>query len=111
MDVAMSIASSLEELQNYNQTITMRKLYSSGMNIGRDIIGTMSNTLILAYVGGSITFLILLLKLNRSYELIINSNIVVGEIIQGIAGAIGIVLAVPFTTIACVSLSKKKLDK
>ena len=112
MDVGMSIASALEELQAYNPKIPARQLFNSGMNVGKDIMGTMSNTLILAYVGGSVSYLLLLLKLGRPYELIISSNLIVGEIIQGIAGAIGIILAVPFTAFAAAYLSKsKKLKK
>jgi len=108
MDVAMSIASSLEEIKIHKQGLSGRELFHSGMNVGRDIMGTMSNTLILAYVGGSIAFLLLLLKLEKPYQMIINSNLIVGEIIQGLAGAIGIVLAVPLTAFAGSYLSRWK---
>ena len=57
MDVAMSIASALEEIAA-NPTTSGRSLWRAGMNVGRDIMGTMSNTLILAYTGGSLPLLL-----------------------------------------------------
>ncbi len=59
MDVAISIASSVYELARVNKSLSRRELYNSGMNIGRDIMGTMTNTLILAYTGGALPLLII----------------------------------------------------
>lgn len=100
MDVSMSIATSIEEILIHNPLITRSKLFYSGMKIGRDIMGTMSNTLILAYVGGSLSLILLLDKLEKPYLTIINSDLIAGGIIQATAGAIGIVLAVPITAFA-----------
>ena len=72
MDVGMSIASSLDEIKSKNPTITYKELFKSGMNIGRDVIGTMTNTLILAYVGGSITLILLFLACNINFIDIVN---------------------------------------
>lgn len=52
MDVGMSIASTLNELKEKNPMMTSGELFRSGMNVGRDMMGTMSNTLILAFTGG-----------------------------------------------------------
>lgn len=52
MDVAMSVSTSLHEIKEQRPDITAKEIFKSGINIGRDMIGTMSNTLILAYAGG-----------------------------------------------------------
>lgn len=97
MDVAMSISSSLFEIYEVNKNIKQIDLFKSSMNIGKDIIGTMTNTLILAFAGGSITTLILIFAANMPYNKFINLEVLAIEIIQGLAGSIGIVLSVPIT--------------
>ena len=67
MDVGMSIASSLDELRLKTKDMEWKELFKSGMNIGKDIIGTMANTLILAYVGSSLTLILLLLIHHGAY--------------------------------------------
>ncbi|GKH50854.1 hypothetical protein CE91St46_19650 [Eubacteriales bacterium] len=54
MDVAMSVASTLNELHLKNPAMSRSELFTSGMNVGKDMMGTMSNTLILAFAGGSL---------------------------------------------------------
>lgn len=95
MDVAMSIASSCNELRELNPELTMRALFRSGMNIGRDAMGTMANTLILAFVGSSLNALILFRAYDYPSLQILNSDMMAIEIVQGIAGSTGIVLTVP----------------
>lgn len=99
MDVAMSISSAIEEIYKQNPLISRKELFQSGMNVGKDMMSTMINTLILAFVGSSINVLIL----NYSYDLpflqIINSNNILIEIMQGLSGSLGIVLCVPFVSI------------
>lgn len=111
MDVAMSISSSIFEIKSINQGMTVRELFKSGMNIGRDIIGTMSNTLILAFAGGSMNTLILIYSADISRNMLINMDLVGIEIIQGVAGSIGIILTVPITvllsSILCCSTKRK----
>ncbi len=98
MDVAMSIASSLDELLLHRPDLTNRELIASGLNIGRDIMGTMANTLILAYVGSSLHVILLMLAYNQSVGTIINREQVAVEVLQSIAGSIGILFTVPATT-------------
>lgn len=111
MDVAMSISSSIFEIKSINQGMTVRELFKSGMNIGRDIIGTMSNTLILAFAGGSMNTLILIYSADISRNMLINMDLVGIEIIQGVAGSIGIILTVPITvllsSILCCATKRK----
>lgn len=104
MDVAISIASSVNELNTLNPELSVRKLFVSGMNIGRDTMGTMANTLILAFVGSSLNMLILTRAYDIPFMQLINSDYIGIEIIQGVAGSIGIILTVPFVAIVSARL-------
>lgn len=95
MDVGISIASSIAELKQTNESLTVFQLVKSGLNVGTDIIGAMSNTLILAYIGGS--FPLILLATNAPLVKLINLNSIASEITAAIVGSIGIVLCVPIT--------------
>ena len=97
MDVAMSIASAMHELSEQMFKPTFKKLIISGMNIGKDAIGTMTNTLILAYVGGSMATILLMTAYTRDIVLLLNYEMILVEVIQAIVGSIGILLAVPIT--------------
>lgn len=99
MDVGMSIASSLDEIKMKNPEITWRELLKSGMNIGRDVIGTMTNTLILAYVGGSLTLILLFMACNMNMYEILNKETIAEQIISAIAGSMGVVYTVPITSL------------
>lgn len=95
MDVAMSIASSCNELYELNPKLTAGHLFRSGMNIGRDAMGTMANTLILAFAGSALNMLILFRAYDYPILQVINSDLMAVEILQGVAGSIGIILTVP----------------
>lgn len=97
MDVAMSIASSMSEIEQVQPKISNKELFNSGMNVGRDIMGSMSNTLILAYVGSSIQVILLFYSFNVSPYAIINMDHMASEIIRAMAGSIGLVFAIPIT--------------
>ena len=97
MDVGMSIASSIYELKSVNNSLTPAELFKSGMNVGRDTMGTMANTLILAYVGGA--FSLILLAANAPVVKLINLGSVATEIVAALAGSIGIVVCVPVTAV------------
>lgn len=108
MDVAMSISSSLHEIVETSSTIGMKKLIQSGMTIGRDIMGTMSNTLILAYIGSSLSIVLLLITYNPSLLDLLNREIVVIEILQALAGSLGILFTIPLTAMASGILYTRK---
>ena len=95
MDVSMSIASAVWELRQQNPQITVRKLFTSGMNIGRDAMGTMANTLILAFAGSSLNMLILVQVYDIPFLQLINTDFICIELLQSIAGSMGILLTVP----------------
>ena len=99
MDVAMSISSSLEELLLHNPDLSFSQVVTSGLNIGRDIMGTMANTLVLAYVGSCLHEILLLMAHNSSLASVINREMVAVEVLQSIAGSIGILCTVPVATI------------
>lgn len=109
MDVAMSLSSAAAELKECDKDISASKLFSSLMNIGKDVTGTMANTLILAYTGGSLTlFLLIGLQPDMSYIKIWNMEFVAAEVLRAAAGSIGILAAVPATSAAAAFLLKKE---
>ena len=91
----MSVASSLNEIYEHNPQMNRFQLFKSGINVGRDMMGTMSNTLILAFTGGSLTSLIMLKAYGISFNQLFSSPGITTEIIQGMAGSLGVFLAVP----------------
>ncbi len=108
MDVGMSIASSLDEIKMKTKNISWQELFKSGMNIGKDVIGTMTNTLILAYVGGALTLILLFLACNMQFTEILNKETIAEEVISALAGSMGVVFTVPITAIIYALLNRKK---
>lgn len=107
MDVSMSIASSINEIKTANPEMTTKQLVKSGMNVGKDIMGTMSNTLILAYSGGSIHLMLLFMAHDFNIIDIINRDMIASEILRALAGSIGLIFTVPITAIIASSLYNK----
>lgn len=108
MDVAMSISSAIDEIYRQNLSLSRKELFKAGLRVGRDMMGTDSNTLILAFAGSSVRTLLLDYSYNLPYQQIINSNNIGIAIMQGLAGSFGIVLSVPFTVLICTILFHKK---
>ena len=90
-----------------NPHISRSELYKSGINVGRDMMGTMSNTLILAFTGGSINTLILSYSYCMQYNQIINMYSIGIEIMQGISGSIAVILTVPVVSVISSALLVK----
>ena len=107
MDVAMSISSAIDEIYKQNTSLTRKELFKAGMRVGRDMMGTDSNTLILAFAGSSVSTLLLDNAYDLPYQQIINSNNIGIAIMQGLAGSFGIVLSVPLTVLICTVLFHK----
>ena len=99
MDVGMSIASAMAEIQAQTPDITRRELFRAGMRVGRDMMGTDSNTLILAFAGGSVSMLVLDYAYDLPWLQIINSNNIAISIMQGLSGSFGVILSVPATVL------------
>ncbi len=106
MDVGVSIASSIAECYAVNKSLSVRQLIKSGINVGRDIIGTMSNTLVLAYIGSFMP--LILLAANAPFIKLFNLNSIVAEITAALVGSIGIVCCVPITAVAAGYLLGRK---
>ena len=108
MDVGMSIASTIQEIYETDKTLSMKQLFLSGINVGRDMMGTMTNTLIFAYVGGAMTTLVLNYAYDLSYLQLANSYVIGIEIMQGLSGSLGVVLTVPVTAFIAAFLIGRK---
>ena len=108
MDVTMSISSAIQELTRVNDSLTARDLFKSGMNIGRDMVGTMTNTLILAILGSGLTLIVYIYSLGLQPWQLLSSAYMSLEAISAVASSIGVMLAVPLTAAVCaVSFGKK----
>lgn len=101
MDVAMSISSSLHEIKEKAPGLAFGQLFASGITIGRDIMGTMSNTLILAYIGSSLSTVLLFASYQSSLMQLLNREAIVIEILQALTGSIGILCTIPIS--ACIA--------
>lgn len=101
MDVAMSMSSALHELKIKVGKMSPADLYKSGMVIGRDMMGTMANTLVLAYIGSAMATTILQILYNSSLSELLNKEKIIMEIMQALVGSLGILLTIPFTAFIC----------
>ncbi len=108
MDVAMSISSAIQELIRVNPDLTARDLMKSGMNIGRDMVGTMTNTLILAILGSGLTLIVYIYSLGLQPWQLLSSAYMSLEAISAVASSIGVMLAVPLTAAICAVTFGKK---
>lgn len=97
IDTTMSIASSIYEIRDVNPNMTRQALFSSGISIGQDMIGTMCQTLILAFVGSAIATLIVLISYGTQINQFLSSDYIALEIVQAISGSMAIIFAVPIT--------------
>ncbi len=97
MDVSMTVASAISEVAEAGKNLDGFHLWKSGLAVGRDAMGTMTNTLILAYVGSYLSVALLLLAHNQDYRWIMSMEMMVAEFVQAIAGSIGILVTVPMT--------------
>ncbi len=109
MDTAVSIASTINEIYETDKGLSIRQLFNSGMNVGRDIIGTMSNTLILVYLGSSLP--LVLLSSNIDLQKFFNLNQVATEISSALVGSIAILACVPLTAITASCMIKKRRSR
>ena len=111
MDVAMSIASASAELHSLNPELGAKELFRSGMNIGKDAMGTMSNTLILAFAGNSLNMMLMIYSYGVSFQQLMNTDFVAIEIIRSIAGSIGIICTVPLVAFIAAAVFGKRRKK
>ncbi|MBR2438610.1 MAG: YibE/F family protein [Lentisphaeria bacterium] len=108
MDLAMDIASGVEEVAIHNDTLSKKQLTASGMRIGKSVVGTMTTTLLLAYSGGYITLLMMFAVQGNSLFEILNNPLVAAESVKTLIGSFSLVLVAPFTAIFSGILLHKK---
>lgn len=101
MDVAMSVASTISEIHYRNPELSRKELFTSGIRVGKDMMGTMSNTLILAFTGSSINTLVFMYVYGYSATQITNMYSIGIEVIQGISSTMGVILTVPIVSVIC----------
>ncbi|MBS4203070.1 YibE/F family protein [Lederbergia citrea] len=97
VDVAISIASSMREIFNHHPFISRKDLFTSGLSIGRDILGTDTNTLFFAFFGSYLGLLIWFKDLSYSFGEIVNSKVFSAEMINILSAGIGVALIIPIT--------------
>jgi uncharacterized membrane protein len=98
-DVTISQSSAVFELYAANPRLSWPELYRRGMNIGRDHIASMVNTLVLAYVGASLPLLLLLWGADEPFLLTLNGEFIAEEVVRTLVGSLGLVSAVSVTTL------------
>ncbi|GHU66720.1 hypothetical protein AGMMS49983_16880 [Clostridia bacterium] len=99
MDTTISVASALTEIKEVDPGITPARLLKSGLNIGRDIMGTMTNTLILAFAGSGINALLVIFLYQMPYLRTVNLDLLAVEILQGLSASTALALSVPVTAL------------
>lgn len=110
MDIAMDISSALSELHHHAEHLTFRELIKSGISIGRDIMGTMANTLVLAYIGSALSTVLLITTYALSLAELLNREMIIAELLQALIGSTAILLTIPLTSIVCATFYTKKKE-
>jgi len=111
MDVTISIASTQYEIKNSCPQYGFSEIFNAGINVGRDVMGTMANTLILAYTGSSLPLIFLIMSQeNISLTRVMNLNMVATEIARALTGSIGLIISIPLTAAITAFLLSRKSD-
>ena len=104
MDVSVSIVAAITEIHEKAPDLKAKELFMSGMHVGHDMMGTMSNTLILAYTGSATGTLLTIYSYEMPFLQVMGYNSIITEIVCGLCGTIGVILTVPIqafiTTVA-----------
>ncbi|WP_078378775.1 YibE/F family protein [Sutcliffiella halmapala] len=108
VDIAISISSPMREISYHNPNISRKDLFLSGISIGKDILGTSTNTLFFAFFGGYLALLILFKDVSYSFGQIINSKVFVAEMLTILVAGIGVALTIPVTALITAYMLVKK---
>ncbi|MCL2203322.1 MAG: YibE/F family protein [Defluviitaleaceae bacterium] len=101
MDMAVSVSSALWELKEKQPDLEFHEIFKSGIQIGKDILGSNINTLVLAYIGSSLTIILILLGWDVSLFRLMNRELIIVELLKAIVGSFGIFLTMPLTAFIC----------
>ena len=107
-DIAVTQAATVEELATANPTLTASQLYRSATRIGRAHIASVVNTIILAYAGASLPLLLLITAGGRPVDQILTNEAVAQELIRSVVGTLGLIAAVPITTLLAAALATRR---
>ena len=112
MDISMSVASAVEEVHRVDPVRTTGELFRSGMRVGRDAMGTMVNTLILAFAGTGLNTMLFIYAYDISYTQLMNADFVSMELIRGLSGSLGMILTLPMVSFAaaCILANHRKKE-
>ncbi|WDV47211.1 YibE/F family protein [Clostridiaceae bacterium M8S5] len=99
MDVSMSIASVVFEIKKKSPSIPFIELLQSGLNVGKDVMSTMINTLVLAYVGSFLPLLLIFILSDTTFLNALNTELITSEAIRALCGSIGLILTIPLTAL------------
>jgi len=99
MDLAMDIATAMDEIKLHHPQIGYLAHIRSGMRVGRAVIGTMTTTLLLAYSGSHITMFMLFIARGLPLSVILNSPLVAAEVLNTLVGSFGLITVAPFTAV------------
>ena len=113
VDGAIEVASSMEEIRKANPNMPTWRLIASGLNVGTDILGTMVNTLVFAYLGAELLLVVTITAPNLDFfksppAQLLSIGVVSAEIVRLLAGTLGLVLAIPITAIICAFWNPKQ---
>ena len=113
VDGAIEVASSMEEIRKANPNMPTWRLIASGLNVGTDILGTMVNTLVFAYLGAELLLVVTVTAPNLDFfksppAQLLSIGVVSAEIVRLLAGTLGLVLAIPITAIICAFWNPKQ---
>ena len=97
LDVGISITASMSEIVDYDSNIPLDRLLLAGLNVGSEVLGSMINTLILAYMGSSLPMAVLICSAGVEISGVLNDPYIAQEIVQGLAGTLGLLLTIPVT--------------
>lgn len=113
MDIAVDIAASMHEIKLNQPLISRKQLINSGLNVGRQVIGTMTTTLLLAYSGSYLTLLMLFMAKDTTFIRMMNMKIVVSEVLRTVMGSIGLILVAPLTAVVAgiLMIQKKEINE
>lgn len=108
MDISMSVASAVDEVHRIDPERSAKELFRSGMNVGRDAMGTMANTLVLAFAGTGLNTMLLIYAYDASFEQLMNAEFLSMELIRAVAGSLGMILSVPLIALLSARILKRK---
>jgi uncharacterized membrane protein len=110
-DVAVSIASGVEQIKLANARLSFKETFRAGMVVGRDHMSALANTLIFAYVGASLSTLLLYTQYGGSWLKFLNFDNVADEVVRSLAGTIGLIFTVPITALLAAWMATRKSRK